>query len=48
MQSLGNGGRQTGSGVYILNKFQDYENNDPEGKVQWDCVVTVDADEWDK
>jgi hypothetical protein len=48
VQSLGNGGRQTGSGVYILNKFQDYENNDPEGKVQWDCVVTVDAEEWDK
>lgn len=48
MQSSGNGGRQIGPGLYILNSFQAWGDNDPNGDVQWDCVVTVDADEWDK
>ena len=48
MQSIGNGGRQIGQGLYILNSFQAWGNNAVDGSVQWDCVVTVDADEWDK
>jgi hypothetical protein len=48
VQSIGNGGRQIGQGLYILNSFQAWDNNAVDGSVQWDCVVTVDADEWDK
>jgi hypothetical protein len=48
VQSIGNGGRQIGQGLYILNSFQTWGNNAVDGSVQWDCVVTVDADEWDK
>ncbi|PVI01517.1 hypothetical protein DM02DRAFT_704906 [Periconia macrospinosa] len=48
VQSVGNGGRQIGPGLYILNSFQGWGDNDPKGDVRWDCVVTVDADEWDK
>jgi hypothetical protein len=48
VQSIGNGGRQIGQGLYILNSFQTWGNNSVDGSVQWDCVVTVDADEWDK
>ncbi|KAF3040041.1 hypothetical protein E8E12_000334 [Didymella heteroderae] len=48
VQSSGNGGRQIGPGLYILNLFQAWGDNDPDRDIQWDCVVTFDADEWDK
>ncbi|KAI4941646.1 hypothetical protein J4E91_010677 [Alternaria rosae] len=48
VQSIGNGGRQIGQGLYILNSYQAWGDNSVDGSVQWDCVVTVDADEWDK
>jgi hypothetical protein len=48
VQSNGSGGRQIGQGLYLLHNFQAWGNNDPKGKVQWDCAVTVDADAWDK
>lgn len=49
MQSLGTGGRQIGQGLYILPAFQSWPSpNDGKGEIQWDCIVTIDADEWDK